>query len=38
LLDVAGQRLRMISAPPMLHPPERINVEVDARDVVLLRE
>jgi iron(III) transport system ATP-binding protein len=38
LLEVAGQSLRMISAPPMLHPPENITVEVDARDIVLLRE
>jgi iron(III) transport system ATP-binding protein len=38
LLESAGQRLQMICAPPMFQPPEQITLEVDARDVVLLRD
>ena len=38
VLDVAGQRLRMIQTPPLFDPPAEIAVEFDAEDVVVLGE
>ncbi len=36
VIDVSGQRLKVISTPPLFAPPERMAVDVDPRDVVVL--
>ena len=36
VIDVNGQRLKVISTPPIFSPPERMAVAVDPRDVVIL--
>ena len=38
VLDVAGQRLRLLQTPPLFDPPAELTVEFDADDVVVLRE
>jgi hypothetical protein len=37
-LQIDGQKLRVISTPPLFNPPERLTVEFDPEDVVLLSE
>ena len=38
VVDVAGQRLRLIQTPPLFDPPAEMAVEFDPEDVVVLRE
>jgi iron(III) transport system ATP-binding protein len=38
VLDVGGQRLRMIQTPPLFDPPEELAVEFDPEDVVVLEQ
>ena len=38
ILDVTGQRIKVISAPPIFDVPEEMTVEFDAEDVVVLAE
>jgi iron(III) transport system ATP-binding protein len=38
VLDIAGQRLKVIAAPPQFDLPERVAVEFDPEDVVVLQE
>ena len=38
VLMVGDQRLKVVSTPPILQPPERMTVEVDPKDVVVLAE
>ena len=38
ILLAGDHRLRMLCTPPMFHAPETVTVEVDPRDVVLLKE
>ncbi len=36
VLTVGGQKLKVISTPPLFAPPEQMAVDVDPRDVVVL--
>jgi hypothetical protein len=36
VLMVNGQRIKWISAPPLLQPPEELTVEFDPRDAIVL--
>ena len=38
VLDVSGQRLRLVRTPPLFDPPGEMEVEFDADDVVMLAE
>jgi iron(III) transport system ATP-binding protein len=38
IVQVASERIRILSAPPMLSVPQRLTVEFDPRDVVILSE
>ncbi len=38
VLAVNGQRLKVVSTPPMFQPPEEMQIEFDARDAVVLPE
>jgi iron(III) transport system ATP-binding protein len=38
VLDVGGQRLRMVQTPPLFDPPEELAVEFDPEDVVVLEQ
>jgi iron(III) transport system ATP-binding protein len=38
VLLVNGQRIKVVSAPPLFEPPERMTVEFDPEDAVVLRD
>jgi iron(III) transport system ATP-binding protein len=38
VIDVAGQRIRLVQTPPLFDPPGELAVEFDAEDVVVLPE
>ena len=38
VLDVSGQRIRVVNTPPLFNPPSEMTVEFDPRDVVLLAD
>jgi iron(III) transport system ATP-binding protein len=38
VLDVNGQRIKVVSAPPVFNPPARMSVEFEPKDAIVLRD